>query len=130
MPSGAESESYKDTTAADEFGTTARLCQANLSRRVFLATALAGSASWLALPSNGAATREQAASRGGPVSRTQGGELIDLSIRDASQLVRQKKVSPVELTHASLAQIEKLNPALNAFITVTAESAAKDSRAA
>src|SRR6202011_3887877 len=49
---------------------------------------------------------------------------------EASELVRQRKVSPVELTHACLAQIEKLNPALNAFITVTAESATAEARAA
>src|SRR4029077_15359984 len=65
-----------------------------------------------------------------PPSRTQGGELTDLNIREASELVRQRKVSPVELPHACLAQIEKLNPALNAFITVTAESAAAEARAA
>jgi aspartyl-tRNA(Asn)/glutamyl-tRNA(Gln) amidotransferase subunit A len=54
--------------------------------------------------------------------------LLDLS--EVSQAVQKKKVSPVELTEACLAQIEKLNPELNAFITVTAESALEEARAA
>ena len=42
---------------------------------------------------------------------------------ETSELLRKRKLSPVELTKKCLAQIEKLNPTLNAFITVTAESA-------
>jgi aspartyl-tRNA(Asn)/glutamyl-tRNA(Gln) amidotransferase subunit A len=38
-------------------------------------------------------------------------------------LLRKRELSPVELTRNCLAQIEKLNPTLNAFITVTAELA-------
>ncbi len=49
-----------------------------------------------------------------------------LSIAEVSELVRQKKVSPVELTKACLKRIEQLNPKLNAFITVTADSALKE----
>ncbi len=45
------------------------------------------------------------------------------SILQMSELVRAGSVSPVELTTECLARIEKLNPKLNAFITVTAESA-------
>ncbi len=50
-------------------------------------------------------------------------DLTALSLFDASELVRMKSVSPVELTRASLERIEQLNPALNAFITVTADAA-------
>ena len=45
-------------------------------------------------------------------------------------LVRQKKVSPVQLAQACLARIEALNPTLNAFITVTGESALAQARQA
>jgi len=44
--------------------------------------------------------------------------------------LRRKEVSPLELTRTCLDRIEKLNPALNAFITVTAESALVEARAA
>jgi len=44
--------------------------------------------------------------------------------------LRKKEVSPVELTRACLNRIEKLNPALNAYITVTAESALAEAHAA
>jgi aspartyl-tRNA(Asn)/glutamyl-tRNA(Gln) amidotransferase subunit A len=53
-----------------------------------------------------------------------------LSLSEASQLVRSKKVSPVELTHECLSRIERLNPKLNAFITVTADSAVAEARQA
>src|SRR5580765_6670547 len=46
-----------------------------------------------------------------------------LSLSEASRLVKDKKISPVELTQGCLKRIERLNPSLNAFITVTAESA-------
>lgn len=53
-----------------------------------------------------------------------------LSLREAGNLVRSKVISPVELTRACLERIERLNPALNAFITVTAEQAMTQARAA
>ena len=53
-----------------------------------------------------------------------------LSLTKAAELVRQREASPVELTQACLERIEKLNPGLNAFITVTAESALASARAA
>jgi aspartyl-tRNA(Asn)/glutamyl-tRNA(Gln) amidotransferase subunit A len=53
-----------------------------------------------------------------------------LTLSEASQLVRSKKVSPVELTHECLSRIERLNPKLNAFITVTADSAVSEARQA
>ena len=51
-----------------------------------------------------------------------------LSIREAGDLVRRRAVSPVELTRVCLQRIERLNPALNAFITVTAEAAMAQAR--
>ena len=50
-------------------------------------------------------------------------EVQRLSLAQASELVREKKLSPVELTQACLAWIEAFNPELNAFVTVTAEMA-------
>jgi aspartyl-tRNA(Asn)/glutamyl-tRNA(Gln) amidotransferase subunit A len=49
---------------------------------------------------------------------------------ETSDLLRKGKLSPVELTKNCLAQIEELNPTLNAFITVTAELALTQARAA
>ena len=46
-----------------------------------------------------------------------------LSISEASCLLRDGKISPVQLTQVCLGRIERLNPKLNAFITVTADSA-------
>jgi aspartyl-tRNA(Asn)/glutamyl-tRNA(Gln) amidotransferase subunit A len=53
-------------------------------------------------------------------------DLAFLDIDGVSGLLRAKKVSPVELVDACLARIDRLNPILNAFITVTADSARAD----
>ena len=103
--------------------------RAQFSRRSFVKTAFAVTAGFLAESGSAAATQYLNIS-GGPPNRSQSGELTNLSIDAASRLVRLRKLSPVELTNACLAQIEKLNPALNAFITVTAESAATEARTA
>lgn len=51
-------------------------------------------------------------------------------ILEVSELLRTRALSPVELTKECLTRIEKLNPALNAFITVTADSALAQARQA
>lgn len=53
-----------------------------------------------------------------------------MNILETSELLRSRRVSPVELAKDCLARIEKLNPSLNAFITVTAESALAEARKA
>lgn len=53
-----------------------------------------------------------------------------LSIAQVSEPIRQRQVSPVEVLGECLEQIESLNPSLNAFITVTAESALAEAKAA
>src|SRR5262245_38324153 len=53
-----------------------------------------------------------------------------LTISEAAELIRQKQISPVDLTAACLERIEQLNPQLNAFITVTPESALAQAREA
>ena len=50
-------------------------------------------------------------------------ELTQLTLVEAMALLRRRAVSPVELAQACIARIERVNPALNAFITVTAEEA-------
>jgi aspartyl-tRNA(Asn)/glutamyl-tRNA(Gln) amidotransferase subunit A len=50
------------------------------------------------------------------------------TLRQAAQLLRSKAVSPVELTRACLERVERYNPSLNAFITITADSALATAR--
>ena len=45
-------------------------------------------------------------------------------------LIREKKISPVELAEAHLAKIERLNPKLNAFVQVDAERVRREARRA
>ncbi len=83
------------------------------TRRDFLKTSLAAAA--LAMP--------------GTSVFGQSDDLSSLSLEEASRLVRKRAVSPVELTRVCLARIERLNPKLNAFITVTVEQAMTQARA-
>lgn len=57
-------------------------------------------------------------------------ELQFASIEALSTLLAKKKISPVELTQFFLTRIERLNPKLNAFITVSSEIALAEARAA
>lgn len=60
-------------------------------------------------------------------------DLCFASAIDLATLVREKKISPVEVIDAFLARIEKINPQLNAYVTVTADlarAAAKRAEAA
>ena len=90
------------------------MCE-DVSRRLFIKAAMAGTAASLLMESR-------------PAGQSQSGSLTDLNLSDASELVRRRKVSPVELTEACLARIEQLNPTLNALITITAESARAEAR--
>ena len=56
--------------------------------------------------------------------------MTELELAKVAELVRNKRVSPVELTNECLKRIERLNPKLNAFITVTADSALAEAHAA
>jgi aspartyl-tRNA(Asn)/glutamyl-tRNA(Gln) amidotransferase subunit A len=66
----------------------------------------------------------------GPRQKPQRASLTELTLSEASELVRSKRVSPVELTQACLNRIEEINPRLNAFITITADSALAQAREA
>src|SRR5215471_315180 len=57
-----------------------------------------------------------------------GTDLTWLSLHEAGAMVKRKTVSPVDLTRACLARIERVNPVLNAFITVTADEALQQAR--
>src|SRR5207247_2202168 len=57
-------------------------------------------------------------------------DLLDLSIAELSRLLRDGKASPVEVTHATLDRIAKVDPRLNSFITVTPEAALAAARRA
>src|ERR1700675_3651005 len=57
-------------------------------------------------------------------------EQVLFTICELSRKIRDREISPVELTHHCLVLIEKLNPALNAYITLTAESALERARLA
>jgi aspartyl-tRNA(Asn)/glutamyl-tRNA(Gln) amidotransferase subunit A len=52
------------------------------------------------------------------------------TISELAQQLRRKEISAVEIVRHCLGRIEKLNPALNAFITVAAESALAEAQAA
>ena len=56
--------------------------------------------------------------------------LHHLSIADASGMIRARRLSPVELTRQLLERIERLNPRLDAYLTVTAQQAISSARAA
>ena len=53
-----------------------------------------------------------------------------LSLLEAAEELRSRKLSPVELTRECLARIDRLNPVLNAFITITADQALEQARQA
>ena len=55
-------------------------------------------------------------------------DLAGLSLKKASDLVRSKRASPVDLAEACLRRIHRYNSALNAFITITGEPALAEAR--
>ena len=56
--------------------------------------------------------------------------MATLSIGKLASLLRERKLSPVELTQAMLDRIEKQNPALNAYLTALPETALEQAREA
>lgn len=57
-------------------------------------------------------------------------DLAFMPASDLSAAIRAKRVSPVEVVEAVLERIERFNPRLNAYCTVTAESARREAVAA
>ena len=57
-------------------------------------------------------------------------DIEQATIAEISPYLKRKRVSPVELTDFLLAKTKKLNPVLNAYVTVTEELALADAKAA
>ena len=57
-------------------------------------------------------------------------EIFYATIRELGARYRRRELSPVEVTHALLARIDRLDPVLHAFVTLTADRALADARAA
>lgn len=57
-------------------------------------------------------------------------DAVYTTIAELRARYRRRELSPVEVTQALIARIEKLDPALHAFVTVTADRALADARAA
>src|SRR5262245_3449792 len=55
-------------------------------------------------------------------------DLGTLTLKQASDLIRRRELSPVELTEACLKRMDAYNPSLNAFITITREQALSAAR--
>src|SRR5581483_9619042 len=71
-----------------------------------------------------------APSAAAPSAGARAADLVPLTLARAAEQIRQKKLSPVELTQAVLDRIESLNPKLGAFITVASDQALEAARAA
>jgi aspartyl-tRNA(Asn)/glutamyl-tRNA(Gln) amidotransferase subunit A len=67
----------------------------------------------------------------GPAAAQRSGadDLTELTIEEAGKQIAARRLSPVELTRAYLARIEKLQPKVNAYITVLADQALAQARA-
>ena len=57
-------------------------------------------------------------------------EIFYATIRELGARYRRRELSPVEVAHALLARIERIDPVLHAFVTLTADRALADARAA
>jgi aspartyl-tRNA(Asn)/glutamyl-tRNA(Gln) amidotransferase subunit A len=57
-------------------------------------------------------------------------ELLDTDLFTVAEYLRRRELSPVELTDAAIARIERVEPVLHAFITVTSREARAAARAA
>jgi aspartyl-tRNA(Asn)/glutamyl-tRNA(Gln) amidotransferase subunit A len=57
-------------------------------------------------------------------------ELENLTIAELAPELKYRRISPLELTESLLERIRRINPILNAYITVTAEAALEDAERA
>lgn len=118
----AEPEGMTMTQYPDMKDTTSRIETPSVAgrRRAWLATGVPG----IALAARSAAGAEVASAGGGD---------IDLAAVSATRLaaeIRAKRISAVEAVRGCLARIEKVNPMLNAVVTLCGERALMEARAA
>src|SRR6202162_6039319 len=59
-----------------------------------------------------------------------GEDILYLPVRELGSRIREKQISPIELTESYLARSERLGPRLNAFATLTRDLAMEQARAA
>lgn len=78
----------------------------------------------------GAGTAVLACYRPANVKTGYDGDPTRLGLGEASAAIERGELSPVDLTRACLARIERIDPQLNSFITVSAEQAMADARQA
>jgi aspartyl-tRNA(Asn)/glutamyl-tRNA(Gln) amidotransferase subunit A len=57
-------------------------------------------------------------------------DLLSLPLSEVANLIKERKVSPVELTKLCLDRIDRLNPILNAFISIYHEEAIEQAKVA
>lgn len=95
--------------------------RARWSRRRFLSGVAAGAGAILTVPG--------CSSRPAP-KRVVAADPTTLDLLDAARAIRDRSLSPVELTRACLERIARIDQRLNSFITVTAERALADARQA
>ncbi len=62
-------------------------------------------------------------------ARAQATDLVELTIAEAANLIGSAAISPTELVTAYLERIGRVDPAVNSYITVTAELALEQARA-
>lgn len=102
------------------------------SRRRFIGRIGAGSTlAFLAtLPAARFARAAATPKSGWLVSTDPSSELVFMSATKLAQLIREKKVSATEAVKAAIAQIEKVNPRINAVVQTCFERALQEARAA
>ncbi len=50
-------------------------------------------------------------------------DICDATATELVSMIRDRAVSPVEVTRAFLERIERVNPKINAYVTITADQA-------
>jgi aspartyl-tRNA(Asn)/glutamyl-tRNA(Gln) amidotransferase subunit A len=64
------------------------------------------------------------------LAQTLPADLATLTIKQASDLVRSRRISPVDLVNACLARVDKYQATINAYITITKDQALTEAREA